>query len=149
MRRPQVVVTLGFPTWALETKAVFLSGMSTQRECNWDCSMTGSLRSFFEEAPNLDLLHDYACSKIRIVVTIHGSFNLIESIPFEISNFLVIHGDGFWFRKGGHLPNCFSLKPILQFIRQPLVNTLSVLSLHFSNKHAILMTNVATPNDVI
>ena len=30
-RRPHVVVTLEFPTWALETKAVILSGMSTQR----------------------------------------------------------------------------------------------------------------------
>ena len=146
---PSHFVTLAFPTWALETKAVFLSGMSTQRDRNRECSMTGSLRPFSEEAPILDILHDYVCSKICIVVTIHGSCNLIESIPFEINNFLVIPGDGFWCHKGGHPPNCFSLKLILQFIWQPLVNTLSVCSLHFGNKHAILMTNVATPNNKI
>ena len=51
---------------ALETKAVFVSGMSTQRDCNWEYSMTGSLRPFSEEAPILNLFHDYACSKIVI-----------------------------------------------------------------------------------
>ena len=124
-RWPEVIVILAFPTWALETKAVFLSGMSTQRDCNWECSMTGRLRPFSEEAPILDILHDYACSKI------------------------VIPGDGFWCQKGGHLPNCFSLKSIFLFIRQPLVNTLSVCSLRFGNKHAIPMTKVATPNNMI
>ena len=141
-------VTLDFPTWALEAKAVFLSGMSTRRDHNQVCSMTGSLRPFSEEAPILDLLHDYVCSKICIVVTIHGACNcnLIESIPFEMNNFLVILGDGFWCQKGGHPFDCFSLTLSLQFIRQPLINPLSVCSLRFGNKHAILMTNVATPN---
>ena len=139
-RWPQVVVTLAFRTWALETKVVFLSGMSTQRDRHWECSMTGSLRSFSEEAPILNLLHNYACSKIGIDVARYGSCNLIESIPFEMNNFLVIPGDGFWF------PNCFSLKSILQFIRRPLVNTLSVCNLRFGNKHAILMTNVGMMN---
>ena len=41
------------------------------------------------------------------------------------------------------------LKSILLFIRQPLVNTLSVCSLRFGKKHAIPMTNVATPNNMI
>ena len=54
-----------------------------------------------------------------------------------------------WCHKGGHFPNCFSLKSILQFIRQQLVNTLPACSLRFGNKHAILMTNVATPNNMI
>ena len=98
-RRPQVVVTLASPTWAMETKAVFLSGMSTQRYRNWERSMTGSLCPFSEELPVLDLLHDYACSNIRIVVVIHGSCNLIGSIPFEMNNFLSIPGDGFGVRK--------------------------------------------------
>ena len=87
--------------------------------------MTGSLRPFSEEAPILNLLHDYACSKI------------------------VIPGDGFWCQNGGHLPNCFSLKSILLLIRQPLVKTISVCSVRFGNKHAIPMTNVATPNNMI
>ena len=124
-RCPEGIVILAFPTCALGTKAVFLSGMLTQRDCNWECSMTGCLRPFSEEAPILDLLHDYACSKI------------------------VIPCDGFSCQKGGHLPNCFSLKSILPFIRQPLVNTLSVCRLRFGNKHAIPMTNVATPNNLI
>ena len=59
MRRPQVVVRLAFPTWALETKAVFQSGMSTWKDGNWECSKTVSLRPLSEEAPVLDLLHDY------------------------------------------------------------------------------------------
>ena len=63
-----------------------------------------------------------------------------------MNNFLVIPGDGFWCQKGGHPSDCFSLKLSLQFIRQPLINPLSVCSLRFGNKHAILMTNVATPN---
>ena len=134
---------------ALETKAVFLSSMSTQRDRNWECSMTYSLCPFSEEAPILNLLHDYACSKIHIVVVIHDSFTLIESVPFEINNLLVISGDGFWCQKGGHPPNCCSLKSILKSIRQPLINTLSVCSLWFGNKHAIFMTNVATTNNVI
>ena len=66
MRGPEFIVILAFPTWALETKAAFLSGMSTEIDCNWECSMTGSLRPFSEEVPILDLLHDYACSKIVI-----------------------------------------------------------------------------------
>ena len=69
--------------------------------------MTGSLCPLSEEAPVLDLLHDYAYSKI------------------------VIPGDGFWCQKGGHLPNCFSLNSTLLFIKQPLVNTLSICSLLF------------------
>ena len=47
----------------------------------------------------LAFLHDYACSKIRIVVAIHGSCNLIESIPFDMNNFLDIPGDSFGVRK--------------------------------------------------
>ena len=127
----------------------FLSGMQTQRYRNWECSMTGNLCPFSEEAPILDLLHDYACSKICIVVAIHSSFKLIESISFEINNCLVNPGDGFWCQKGRHLANCFGIKSILQFIRQPPVNTLSVCNLRFGNKHAILMINVATPNNMI
>ena len=146
-RRPHVVVTLAFPKWAFS--AVLLSGMSTQRDRKRECSMTGSLCSFSEEAPILVFLHDYACSKIRIVVAIHGSCNLIESIPFDMNNFLDIPGDCFWCHKGGHIPNCLSLKWILQFIRQLLVNTLSVCKLCFGNKHTILMTNVATSNNMI
>ena len=148
-RRPHVFVTLEFPTWALETKAVILSGMSTQRDRNLECSMTGSSCPFAEEAHILVFLHDYACSKIHIFVAIHDSCNLIESIPFDMNNFLYIPGDGFWCQKGGHLPNCFSLKSTLQLIRQPLVNTLSVCKLCFGNKHTILMTNVATSNNMI
>ena len=123
-RRPQVVVTSAFPTWSLETKAVFVICHVDPRYRNWECSMTGSLRPFSEEAPILDLLHDYACSKICIVVAIHGSCKLIKSIPFKINNFLVKPGDGFWCQKGGHLSNCFGLKSILQLIRQPPVKTL-------------------------
>ena len=41
------------------------------------------LASISEEAQILDLLHDYGCSKIRIVVAMHGSCNFFESIPFE------------------------------------------------------------------
>ena len=88
--------------------------------------MTGSLCPFSEEAQILVFLHDYACSKIHIFVAMHDSCNLIESIPFDMNNFLDIPGDVFWCQKGGHLPNCFSLKSTLQLIRQPLVNTLSV-----------------------
>ena len=98
-RRPHVIVTLAFPTWDLETKAVILSGMSTQRDRNWECSMTGRLCPFSEEAQILAFLHDYACSKIRIVVAIQGRCNLIESIPFDMNNFLDITGDGFGVRK--------------------------------------------------
>ena len=58
-------------------------------------------------------------------------------------------GDGFWCQKGEHLPNCCSLKSILLFIRQLLVNILSVCSLRFGNKHAILMINLATTNNTI
>ena len=147
-RRPHVVVTLAFPTWALETKAIILAGMLTLRDRNWECSMTGSLCPLSEEAPILVFLHDYACSKIRIVVAVHGSCNLIESIPFDMNTFLDIPGDGFWCQKGGHLPYCFSLKSILQFTRQPLVNTLSVCELCFGNKLTILMT-IAISNNMI
>ena len=133
-RWPHVFVTLPFPTWALETKTLILSGTSTQRDCKWECSMTGSSCPF-SEAPILVFLHDYACSKIGFVVALHGSCNLIESIPFDMNNSLDIPGDGFWCQKDGHLPNCFSLKSILQFIRQPLVNTLLVYKLSFGNKH--------------
>ena len=66
--------------------------------------MTGGLRPFSEEAPILNLLHDYARNKIRIAVAMHGSCNLIEIIPFEMNNFLVILGDGFWCQKGAHTP---------------------------------------------
>ena len=107
------------------------------------------LVSILQEAPILFFLHDYACSKIRIVVAIHGSWNLIESIPFDMNNSLDIPGDGFWCQKDGHLPNCFSLKSILQFIRQQLANTLLVYKSSFGNKQTILMTNVATSNNII
>ena len=63
-----------------------------------------------------------------------------------MNNFLVKPGDGFWCKKGGHLPNCFGLKSILQLIRQPPVKT--VCNLRFGNKHAILMINVTTPDDI-
>ena len=148
MRQPQVVVRLAFPTWALETKAVFLFGMSTRRYRNWECFKTGSLGPFSEEAPNCVLLQDYACSKISIVVVIHGSCNLIENIPFEIYNSLVTPGHVFWCQKGEHLPNCFALS---QFYNSSDKHwwTLSVCSLCFGNKHAILRTNVNTPNNMI
>ena len=41
-----------------------------------------------------------------------------------MNNFLVKPGDGFCCQKGGHLPNCFGLKSILQLIKQPPVKTL-------------------------
>ena len=148
-RQPHVVVTFEFPTWALETKAVILSGMLTQRDRNWECSMTGSLCPFSEEAQILVFLHDYACSKIHIFVAMHDSCNLIESIPFDMNNFLDIPGDVFWCQKGGHLPNCFSLKSINFTINKTTTCKHSISQLCFDNKHTILMTNVATSNNMI
>ena len=54
------------------------------------------LASILWRNPNPWSLAWLACSKIRMVVAMYGSCYHIESMPFEMNNFLVIPGDVFF-----------------------------------------------------